>query len=44
VAFFAVAALAALSVLVFARLTPDAGAEVSGRAPLIARSASSEKT
>jgi len=34
--FFAVGLIAALSALAFARLAPEAGAEVSGRAPLLA--------
>jgi MFS family permease len=43
-AFFAVGGLAALSALVYLRLAPDAGAEVSGRARLLAKPASSDKT
>ncbi len=43
-AFFAVGCLAALSALVYLPLAPDAGAEVSGRTPLLAKPASSEKT
>ena len=43
-AFFAVGCLAALSALVYLPLAPDAGAEVSGRAPLLAKPASSGKT
>jgi MFS family permease len=36
-AFFTVALVAALSVLAYVPLSPDAGAEVSGRTPLIAK-------
>lgn len=36
-AFFAIALIAALSVLAYVPLSPDAGAEVSGRTPLIAK-------
>ncbi len=43
-AFFAVGGLAALSALVYLPLAADAGAEVSGRTPLLARSASPGKT
>jgi MFS family permease len=41
-AFFTVALVAALSALAYVRLSPDAGAEVSGRTPLIAKGAGSE--
>jgi EmrB/QacA subfamily drug resistance transporter len=43
-AFFAVGLLAALSALVYLPLAADAGAEVSGRAPLLAQRASPEKS
>jgi EmrB/QacA subfamily drug resistance transporter len=43
-AFFAIAAIAALSALVYLPLARDAGAEVSGRTPLIADRTSSERT
>jgi fucose permease len=43
-AFFVVACLAALSALVYLPLAPDAGAEVSGRPPLLAKPANPEKT
>jgi MFS family permease len=42
-AFFTVALVAALSALAYVRLSPDAGAEVSGRTPLIAKRTSSEQ-
>jgi hypothetical protein len=41
-AFFTVALVAALSALAYVRLSPDAGAEVSGRTPLIAKPTSPE--
>jgi EmrB/QacA subfamily drug resistance transporter len=41
-AFFTVALVAALSVLAYVPLSPDAGAEVSGRTPLIAKPTSPE--
>ena len=41
-AFFTVALVAALSALAYVRLSPDAGAEVSGRTPLIAKRTGSE--
>jgi MFS family permease len=43
-AFFVVALVSALSVLAYLRLPPDAGAEVSGRLPVIASRPSAEKT
>ncbi len=43
-AFFAIGGLAALSALVYLPLAADAGAEVSGRTPLLAKPASPEKT
>jgi EmrB/QacA subfamily drug resistance transporter len=43
-AFFVVALLAALSALVYLPHAPDAGAEVSGRTPLLAKPASPERT
>jgi hypothetical protein len=43
-AFFVVALVSALSVLAYVNLSPDAGAEVSGRVPVIAKPPSVEKT
>jgi hypothetical protein len=43
-AFFAVALVAALATLAYLRLPPDAGAEVSGRLPAIAKQPSTERT
>ena len=43
-AFFTVALVAALSALAYVRLSPDAGAEVSGRMPVVAKPPSAEKT
>jgi EmrB/QacA subfamily drug resistance transporter len=43
-AFFVVALVSALAVLAYLRLPPDAGAEVSGRLPVIASRPSAEKT
>jgi MFS family permease len=42
-AFFTVALAAALSALAYVRLSPDAGAEVSGRLPVVAKRPSAEK-
>lgn len=36
-AFLIVAAISALSIFVFARLSADAGAELSGRAPVVSK-------
>ncbi len=43
-AFFAIGCLATLSALVYLPLAPDAGAEVSGRAPLLAKPANPGRT
>jgi hypothetical protein len=43
-AFLAIGCIAALSALVFLPLPPEAGAEVSGRRPLVAKPAGLEKT
>jgi hypothetical protein len=43
-AFLAIGGIAALSALVYLPLAPEAGAEVSGRRPLLAKPAGLEKT